>query len=57
MSTTKWALDPAHSEIQFKVRHLMVSWANGTFKKFDANNNNFIERKELKAGTKLSFKK
>jgi len=37
MSTTKWALDPAHSEIQFKVRHLMVSWANGTFKKFEAD--------------------
>ena len=37
MSTTKWALDNAHSEIQFKVRHLMVSWANGSFKKFDAD--------------------
>ena len=37
MSTTKWALDPAHSEIQFKVRHLMVSWSNGTFKKFEAD--------------------
>jgi polyisoprenoid-binding protein YceI len=36
MSTTKWALDNAHSEIQFKVRHLMVSWANGNFKKFNA---------------------
>lgn len=36
MSTTKWALDNAHSEIQFKVRHLMVSWANGSFKKFNA---------------------
>src|SRR5438128_12550920 len=36
MSTTKWALDNAHSEIQFKVRHLMVSWATGSFKKFDA---------------------
>ena len=23
MSTTKWALDSTHSEIQFKVRHLM----------------------------------
>ena len=37
MSTTKWALDNAHSEIQFKVRHLMVSWAHGNFKKFDAD--------------------
>lgn len=37
MSTTKWALDAAHSEIQFKVRHLMVSWASGTFQKFEAD--------------------
>ena len=36
MSTTKWALDAAHSEIQFKVRHLMVSWATGSFKQFNA---------------------
>ena len=37
MSTTKWALDNAHSEIQFKVRHLMVSWAHGNFKSFSAD--------------------
>jgi polyisoprenoid-binding protein YceI len=37
MSTTKWALDQAHSEIQFKVRHLMVSWASGRFTKFNAD--------------------
>jgi len=37
MSTTKWALDNAHSEIQFKVRHLMVSWAHGNFKNFSAD--------------------
>jgi len=37
MSTTKWALDSTHSEIQFKVRHLMVSWASGTFKKFEVD--------------------
>jgi polyisoprenoid-binding protein YceI len=36
MSKTKWALDNAHSEIQFKVRHLMVSWATGNFKEFKA---------------------
>jgi polyisoprenoid-binding protein YceI len=37
MATTKWALDPTHSEIQFKVRHLMVSNVTGHFKKFDAS--------------------
>lgn len=36
MSTTKWALDPTHSELQFKVRHLMVSNVTGHFKQFDA---------------------
>lgn len=37
MSTTKWALDPTHSEVQFKVKHLMISTVTGHFKKFDAN--------------------
>jgi len=36
MSTTKWALDPTHSEIQFKVKHLLISTVSGDFKKFDA---------------------
>jgi len=34
---TKWAIDPAHSEIGFKVRHLMISHVKGEFKTFDAN--------------------
>jgi len=37
METTKWTLDPTHSEIHFKVRHLMVSWVTGSFKQFDAS--------------------
>ncbi len=32
---TKWALDPAHSEIGFKVRHMMITNVSGTFEKFD----------------------
>jgi polyisoprenoid-binding protein YceI len=35
--TTKWSLDHAHSEIAFKVRHLMISHVKGTFKTFDAS--------------------
>ena len=35
MANTKWALDPTHSEVHFKVRHL-VSHVSGLFKKFDA---------------------
>lgn len=36
MSITKWTIDPSHSEIQFKVRHLMVSYVTGHFKDFQA---------------------
>jgi polyisoprenoid-binding protein YceI len=37
MTTTKWALDPSHSEIQFKVKHMMISTVSGEFGKFDAS--------------------
>lgn len=36
MATTKWAIDNTHSEIHFKVRHLMVSWVTGSFNQFNA---------------------
>src|ERR1039457_6171407 len=34
---TKWSMDLAHSEVSFKVRHLMISNVKGTFKIFDAS--------------------
>src|SRR5690349_10581761 len=34
---TKWKIDPAHSDIQFKVKHLMISTVTGHFKTFDLN--------------------
>ncbi|NVO18879.1 MAG: YceI family protein [Bacteroidetes bacterium] len=34
---TKWAVDQAHSEIGFKIRHLMISRVRGSFKIFDAS--------------------
>ena len=34
---TKWSIDQAHSEIAFKVRHLMIAHVKGTFKVFDAS--------------------
>lgn len=37
MAQTKWALDPSHSEVQFKVKHLMITTVTGYFKKFDAS--------------------
>lgn len=30
----KWSIDVAHSEISFKVKHLMISNVNGVFKEF-----------------------
>ncbi|WP_242927394.1 YceI family protein [Pontibacter vulgaris] len=35
MAKTKWIIDPAHSEIQFKVKHLMITTVTGYFKKFN----------------------
>jgi len=37
MKTTKWAIDPTHSEITFKVKHLMISNVKGEFRTFQAN--------------------
>lgn len=34
---TKWAIDTAHSEINFKVKHLVISTVTGKFKAFDAS--------------------
>lgn len=34
---TKWAIDQAHSEITFKVRHLMIAHVKGSFKTYDAS--------------------
>lgn len=32
---TTWSIDPAHSEIQFKVKHMMVSTVTGAFNEFE----------------------
>lgn len=34
MATTKWALDPTHSEVGFKVKHLMFTNVSGSFNIF-----------------------
>jgi polyisoprenoid-binding protein YceI len=36
MATTKWTLDPTHSELQFKVKHLMITTVTGSFRNFSA---------------------
>jgi polyisoprenoid-binding protein YceI len=34
MANTKWELDPIHSEVTFKIKHLMISTVTGQFKNF-----------------------
>jgi polyisoprenoid-binding protein YceI len=36
-TTTKWNVDPVHSEIGFKVKHMMITNVSGSFEKFDAH--------------------
>ncbi|MBT1703947.1 YceI family protein [Chryseosolibacter indicus] len=49
MTTTKWALDPTHSEIGFRVRHMMITNVSGSFQSFNVqastNGNDFTTAK------------
>ena len=35
MAMTKWTIDPTHSEVTFKVKHMMISTVSGNFKVFE----------------------
>lgn len=37
MAEVKWNLDPTHSEIGFKVRHMMMTNVSGEIEKFDVS--------------------
>ncbi len=54
MTTTKWVLDPTHSEIGFKVKHMMFTSVSGSFNSFEVtaetDNDDFLDAKiEFKA--------
>ncbi|MCK8493636.1 YceI family protein [Spirosoma sp. RP8] len=34
-TATTWVIDPSHSEVQFKVKHLMVSTVTGLFSQYE----------------------
>jgi len=53
MATNNWVLDPAHSEVQFKIRHLMITNVTGTFNLFEAH---AITEDDDFSNAKLSFK-
>lgn len=36
MANVKWVLDPTHSELNFKVKHLMITNVKGEFRTFNA---------------------
>lgn len=53
MATTKWMIDPAHSEIRFKVKHLMISTVTGSFNAFEGSIETFDST--FKRGKSISF--
>ncbi|HEY1023750.1 MAG TPA: YceI family protein [Sphingobacteriaceae bacterium] len=48
-----WKLDPTHSEVQFKVKHLMISTVTGYFKQFDADVETAAD--DFSAASKIEF--
>ncbi len=38
-AANRWSADPAHSAIAFRVRHLGITWVNGTFGQWTADLN------------------
>jgi polyisoprenoid-binding protein YceI len=34
---TKWSIDPTHSEVQFKIKHLVISTVTGQFNEFSGS--------------------
>ena len=53
MATIKWKTDPAHSEVTFKVKHLMITTVTGRFKKFDLEVETGTE--DFTTATKIGF--
>jgi polyisoprenoid-binding protein YceI len=53
MSTVKWKLDLAHSEITFKVKHLMITTVTGRFNKFNVELE--TENDDFLAASKIVF--
>ena len=52
MSIT-WKIDPGHSEIQFRVRHLMITTVTGYFRKFDGEL--ITETEDFNTTTSIKF--
>lgn len=51
MENSKWALDPTHSEVHFKVKHLMITNVTGSFNVINAT----AEADEKFTNAKVNF--
>jgi len=49
---TKWVLDPMHSEVQFKVKHLVISTVTGFFRNFEGS---FTTESDDFTGAQIEF--
>ena len=54
MSNIKWTIDAAHSEITFKIKHLMISTVTGQFKKFTLEGE--TETNDFNTAQKIEFR-
>ena len=36
-NSTNWVIDPMHSEVLFKIKHLVISTVTGSFRKFEGS--------------------
>ena len=52
MATRTWAIDPTHSEVHFKIKHLMITNVTGSFNIFQAS---VITEDEDFSKAKISF--
>ncbi|HUC82825.1 MAG TPA: YceI family protein [Flavisolibacter sp.] len=53
MKNVKWAIDPSHSEVLFKAKHLMITTVTGYFRTFDLK----VETtsNDFQSATKIEF--
>ena len=59
MAKSIWAIDPTHSEIGFKVKHMMFTNVSGKFNAFEAtieNEDNNFETSNINGNCILSLK-
>lgn len=54
MANTKWVIDPTHSDVTFKVKHLMISTVTGNFNIFEGKVE--TETEEFSKVKNLEFK-